>query len=211
MSTTTRTSDEKLCCLCTPKRTLAITSCHGCRHHFCNKHFSEHRNQLSKNLNIIIHKHDEILQDLKIRIDQSIREQFDNEDAQNLFREINQWEDRTITACRHAAEEVRTAVKQAFDQSRTNGALSERLLFVAKELEEQQHTENFVERDLDRWFKLLEELKQDINRPIKYPTSLAVETRDIDWKTSLRLSQLENCNTNVEYYVLVAGEKGAGW
>ena len=83
-------------------------------------------------------------------------------------------------------------------------------LFVAKELEEQQHAENFVERDLHRWLRLLEQLKEDINQPIKYPASLAVETREIEWKTSIRISQLEPGNINNEYYVLVAGEKGAG-
>ncbi|UJR26650.1 hypothetical protein I4U23_007967 [Adineta vaga] len=210
MANDARNSDEKLCCLCAPKRTLAITSCHGCYHHFCNKHFVEHRNQLSKNLNLIIDKHDEILQDLNTRIDTSIREQFENEDAQNLFRQINEWEDRTIIACRHIADEARMSIKQSFDQSRFNNTLSERLLYVAKELEEQQHTENFVERDLDRWIKLLACLKDDINQPIKYPTSMTIETHEIDWKTTIRISHLANSNTNVEYYVLVAGEKGAG-
>ncbi|CAF1609599.1 unnamed protein product [Adineta ricciae] len=210
MAASPMNSDDKLCCLCTPKRTLAITSCHGCYHHFCNKHFIEHRNQLSKSLNLTIDKHDEILQDLNTRIDTAIREQFENEDAQSLFRQINEWEDRTIVACRHIADEARMSIKQAFDQSRSNHALSERLLYVAKELEEQQHTENFVERDLDRWLKLLEDLKHDINQPIKYPTTITIDTHEIDWKATMRVSHLPNVNDNVEYYVLVAGEKGAG-
>lgn len=210
MASSTKDYDDKTCCLCAPKKTLAITSCHGCYHHFCNKHFNEHRNQLSKNLNTIVDRHDEILQDLKIRIDHSIRDQIDNEEAQHLLRQVKEWEDRTINACRHVADEARVSVKQSFDQTRVNNSLSERLLFVAKELEEQQHTENFVERDLDRWMKLLEELRTDIHRPIRYPITLAIETQDIDWKSTMRISQLSNSNTNVEHYVLVAGEKGAG-
>ncbi|CAF0984691.1 unnamed protein product [Adineta steineri] len=212
---TTKDFDDKLCCSCAPKKTVAITSCHGCYHHFCNKHFNEHRNQLSKNLNIIVDQHDEILQDLKIRIDHSVRNQLDNEDAQNLLRQIHEWEDRTINSCRHVADDVRTSVKQSFDQTRVNNSLTERLLFVAKELEEQQHTENFVERDLSRWMKLLQNLRDDIHQPVRYPTALTMETQDIDWKTVIKISQLSTTtnpttNTNGEYYVLVAGEKGAG-
>jgi Mg2+ and Co2+ transporter CorA len=210
MATTSKEFNDQMCHTCTPKKIAAITSCRGCHHHFCRKHFNEHRDQLSEYLNNTVDQHDEILQDLKTRIDHFSKDQLNNDDAQNLLRQIDQWEERTINACRHAADKVRASVKQLFDKTEENNSLIERLSSVARELEEQQQSENFVERDLDRWMKQLEELKNDINQPIKFPTDIIIETQDIDWEESIKICQLENSNKNVEHYVLIMGERGVG-
>jgi len=210
MATTSKELNDQMCHTCTPKKTAAITSCRGCHHHFCRKHFNEHRDQLSEYLNNTVDQHDEILQDLKTRIDHFSKDQLNNDDAQNLLRQIDQWEERTINACHHAADKVRASVKQLFDKTEENYSLTKRLSSVARELEEQQQSENFVERDLDRWMKQLEELKNDINQPIKFPTDIIIETQDIDWEESIKICQLENSNKNVEHYVLIMGERGVG-
>jgi len=210
MATTSKELNDQMCHTCTPKKTAAITSCRGCHHHFCRKHFNEHRDQLSEYLNNTVDQHDEILQDLKTRIDHFSKDQLNKDDAQNLLRQIDQWEERTINACHHAADKVRASVKQLFDKTEENYFLTKRLSSVARELEEQQQSENFVERDLDRWMKQLEELKNDINQPIKFPTDIIIETQDIDWEESIKICQLENSNKNVEHYVLIMGERGVG-
>jgi Mg2+ and Co2+ transporter CorA len=209
MATASKESDNKICYLCAPKKTTAITSCHGCHRHFCRKHFNEHRDQLSKYLNNTVDLHDEILQDLKTRIDHSSKNQSNNE-ARKLLRQIDEWEKRTMKACHHVADKARASVKQLLDKTEENNSLTERLSSVAIELEEQQKSENFVERDLDRWMKQLKELKNDINRPIKFPTDIIIETRSIDWEESIKICHLANSNKKVEHYVLVVGEKGVG-
>jgi hypothetical protein len=123
-----------MCYTCAPKTTAAITSCHGCHHHFCRKHFTEHRDQLSKYLNNNIDLHDEILQDLKTRIDHSSKDQLNNDNAKKLLRRIDKWEERTINACHYAATEARASIKNLFDKTEENNSLTERLSSVAKEL-----------------------------------------------------------------------------
>src|SRR5437764_1105147 len=116
MSTASKEFDDKMCYTCAPKKMLAITSCHGCQHHFCRKHFNEHRDHLSKYLNNNIDLHDEILQDLKTRIDRSLKDQLNNDGARELLRQIDEWEERTVNACRHAADKARASIKQLFDK-----------------------------------------------------------------------------------------------
>jgi hypothetical protein len=210
MATALNECDDKMCHTCAPKKTVAITSCHGCHRHFCRKHFNEHRDQLSKYLNKTVDLRDEILQNLKTRIDHSSKDQSNNDGARKLLRQIDEWEKKTRAACRHAADKARVSVKQLFDKTEENNSFTERLSFVAKELAEQQQSENFVEHDLDRWMKQLEELKNDINRPLKFPTDIFIETRDISWEESIKICQRQNSNKNVEQYVLVLGEKGVG-
>jgi chromosome segregation ATPase len=204
MAAVSTESDDKMCSTCKPKKTVAITSCHGCDHHFCRKHFNEHRDQLSKYLNNHVDLHDEIRQDLKTRIDRSSDDQLNNDDTKKLLRQIDEWVERTMDAC------LRVAVKELFDKIKDNDSLTQRLSSVAKELEEQQQSENFVEHDLDRWMKQLKELKDDISRPIQFPTDIIIETQDIDWEESIKICQEPSSNNNAEHYVLVLGEKGAG-
>jgi ATP-dependent Lon protease len=210
MATASKESNDKMCYTCAPKTTVAITSCQGCHHHFCCKHFTEHRDQLSKYLNNNIDLHDEILQDLKTRIDHSSKDQLNNDNAKKLLRRIDKWEERTINACRRAATEVRASVKQLFDQSKENDSLTERLSSMAKELGERQQSENFVEHDLDRWMKQLEDLRNDINQRIIFPADIILETRGIDWEETIKICQLPNLNKNVKHYVMIMGEKGVG-
>jgi DNA repair exonuclease SbcCD ATPase subunit len=210
MATASNTSGDKKCDTCKPKKTVGITSCCGCHRCFCGKHFIEHRDQLSENLNTVVNQHDEILQDLKIRIDHSSKGQAGNDDARNLFQKINEWENRTINACCDVADKARASVKQLFDKTKENNSFTKRLSSLANELEEQQESVSFVERDLDRWRKKLDELKNDINRPIEFPTNVIITTQDIDWEESIKISQLPSSNKIIKHYVIVFGEKGVG-
>jgi transcriptional regulator with GAF, ATPase, and Fis domain len=210
MTTASKDSDDNICDRCAPKKTVAITLCHGCDHHFCRKHFNEHRDQLSKYFNNLVDLHDQIRQDLQTRIDHSLKDQLDNNDAKRLLQQIDEWVERTINTCLHVADEARASVKQLFDKTKDNDSLTHRLSTVSREFEEQQKSENFVERDLDRWMKQLKKLKEDIHRPIEFPTDIIIKTRNIDWKETIKICQQSNSNKNIEHYVLVSGETGVG-
>ena len=211
MATAAPESDDKICDTCAPKKTLAITSCHGCNRHFCRKHFNEHRDELTRNLNNHIGLHDEILQDLRTRIDRSSNDRLDDNDhARSLLQRIDEWEARTIDSCHHVAIEARASVRELFDQTKENDFLTQQLSSIARELEEQQQAENFTEHDLDRWMTQLKELKNVINQPMKRLTNTTIETRDIDWEESIKICQSPNANQNTKHYVLVLGKKGMG-
>ena len=120
MATASKESGNKICDTCTPKKTIAITSCHGCNRDFCRQHFNTHRDQLSKCLQDHIHLHNEIAQDLRARIDFSLHHQLNNDKARELLRQIDQWEKRTIDECRQIAAEARNSVKELFDKTKEN-------------------------------------------------------------------------------------------
>jgi DNA repair exonuclease SbcCD ATPase subunit len=210
MATASNQFDDKKCYTCQPKKVAAITSCCGCHRHFCCKHFIEHRDQLSKNLNNIVNQHDEILQDLKSKTNHSSKNQLDSNDVQNLFRQIDDWEIETINACHLAANKARDSIKQLLNTADENDSLIERLSSIAKELEEQQQSVNFVEHDLERWIEQLEELKIDVNRSIEFPNNIIIITQAIDWEESIKISQLSISDKMTKHYVLVVGEKGVG-
>lgn len=205
MATASKKSDEKICDSCTSKRTIAITSCHGCNRHFCQQHFKTHRDQLSKSLNDHSHLRNEIAQDLKTR-----SAQLNPNDVKRLLREIGQWEERTIDECRQIATERRNFVTKSFDTSQEHDVFLQRLASIAGELEEQQRVENFIERDIERWMKQLKDLQKDINQTIKSPTNAMIETKKIDWKTMISISLPSDSKHIVKHYVLVSGEKGVG-
>ena len=210
MATASKESGNKICDTCTPKKTIAITSCHGCNRDFCRQHFNTHRDQLSKCLQDHIHLHNEIAQDLRARIDFSLHHQLNNDKARELLRQIDQWEKRTIDECRQIAAEARNSVKELFDKTKENDAFSQRLASMAIELEEQQRAENFIEPDLDRWMKQLQALQNDINQPVTFTTSTNIELPEIDWNENLKVCRLSNAKQTVKHYVLVGGKKGVG-
>lgn len=210
MATAWKESDSRICDTCTPKRTVAITSCHGCNQHFCRQHFNTHRDQLSKCLNNHINLHNEIAQDLKTRINRSLHDQLNNDEARRLLHQIDQWETRTIDECRQVATKARNSLRELFDKTKENDAFSQRLLTIANELEEQQRVENFIESDLDRWMRQLKELQKSINQPIEFLHGINIEIQDVDLSESIHICPPSNPEQTIKHYVLVAGEKGVG-
>lgn len=210
MATGSSKIKDKMCEICAPKQVIAITLCHGCQSHFCRKHFNEHRDKLSICLNGVIDLHDQILQDLRTRIDRTESEQPNNTDTTKVLQQVGEWEKTTTDTCHRVAKNIRETVKKLFDKTEENNTLMERLSSVAKELEEQQIVENFVEYDLDEWKRQLEILRNDINRPITPSANITIESQEIDWEKSIMISQGTKLNTGIEHYVLIIGDKGAG-
>jgi hypothetical protein len=123
--------------------------CIGCQKWFCNKHYNEHQEELTKEMDDITQKHDELHSHSTIESIDSVNP---------ILVRINKWEQESIDRIRAVANEARTKLKQSLDKIKeeTKATLSQ----VANELKSSPESEDYIEIDLKRWMDRLGSLKQ---------------------------------------------------
>jgi len=89
-------------CIKCANKGIGIFKCQGCSNVFCHKHASEHRLNLSHQLDEIVHEHDQLQQ----LINQ------ENNDDHPLINQINQWEQNSILKIQQIAENIRKEIVQ---------------------------------------------------------------------------------------------------
>jgi alpha-L-arabinofuranosidase len=171
---------REMCVMCSPKQFVAITSCKGCLKDLCRNHFNEHRDKLSTDLHKVFDRHDNILQELQLKIHRESKPS-DNNHARAILQQIDQWEKITIKRVSQAANEARQDVERLFDRKAEHDQLKQKVAKMTEALKQQQESESFVETDIDHWMKQLEQLKIDLNRPSTVETNpplLQIQTID---------------------------------
>jgi hypothetical protein len=128
--------------------------CGGCQQWFCKIHYNEHQEELTKEMDDITQKHDELHSHLTI-------ESIDSENP--LLVRINKWEQQSIDRIRAVANEARTDLKQALDQFKKEIKTS--LSQVVDQLIPSRESEDYTEIELKRWMYQLESLKQRLLNP----------------------------------------------
>jgi excinuclease UvrABC nuclease subunit len=111
----TSATRREMCVMCSPKQVVAITSCKGCLKDLCRKHFNEHRDTLSTDLHNVFDRHDNVLQELQLKINRESKSS-DNNHARAILEQIDQWEKTTIKRVSQAANEARADVERLFDR-----------------------------------------------------------------------------------------------
>jgi adenylosuccinate synthase len=81
---------------------VGIFKCQGCSNIFCRKHAGEHRDNLSQQLDGIVHEHDQLHQ----LINQ------EKNDYHPLINQINQWEENSIQKIQKVAQTIRQEIGQ---------------------------------------------------------------------------------------------------
>lgn len=89
-------------CIKCANKSIGIFKCQGCSNVFCRKHASEHRVNLSHQLDEIAHEHNQLYQ----LINQ------ENNDYHPLINQINQWEQNSIIKIQQIAENIRLDIIQ---------------------------------------------------------------------------------------------------
>ncbi|CAF1468943.1 unnamed protein product [Adineta ricciae] len=130
-----------------------IASCAGCQQWFCIKHFSEHRQELSMEMDHLSEEHDLIQQDLL--------ESKNIEDR--LLVNINDWEQKSIEKIQIAAEQARIDVKKYLDDKKQQMTVS--LHQITKELQSGRQSDDYTEVELKKWLKQIKELQELLNKP----------------------------------------------
>jgi hypothetical protein len=89
-------------CIKCANKGIGIFKCQGCSNVFCHKHASEHRVNLSKQLDEIAHEHDQL--------HQLIHQ--DNNNYHPLINQIDQWEQNSIKKIQQIAGSIRQEIVQ---------------------------------------------------------------------------------------------------
>ena len=147
----TATTAKGSCVKC-PKGSGQVI-CDGCQQYFCLKHLSEHRQELSQQMDALTLEHDELQRNL-------MKES--NDQPNPLFARIDRWESQSIERIKHAAHEVRSQLRESLAQTKKN--IRDSLHQIAANLEENRRTEAFTEIDLQKWLSQLEELKDQLDK-----------------------------------------------
>lgn len=182
------TIQKPMCAMCAPKETFAITSCKGCFKDFCRKHFNDHRDILSKSLHHVIDLHDTLLQELQFKIDNETKEPVDS-NACTILKQIDDWEKTTLECISKAANKVRVEVKRSCTRKMEFDQFNQKISDLTKELKEQQESESFIETDINQWINKLEQIKIDLNRPLKFHMNETdLQIKNIDWNDVIKIS-----------------------
>ena len=131
----------------------AQTMCSGCQQWFCVKHFNEHRQNLTDEMEHLSQQHNELHQD------------FDspNNNQNPLFIRINNWEQRSIERIRQVANEVRQNLEEHLNTNKRK--LQRSVDEITIELRSSRDNEDYTEIELQKWLNQLKELRQRLFHP----------------------------------------------
>ena len=132
---------------------LAITSCAGCQQWLCLKHFNEHRDHLTQEMDSLGQQHDHLHQDLIS----------DNDHQHVTITRINKWEEKSIQTIRKVAEQARHGVHEYLQVTKNRLKIS--LNDIAKELQISKDDNDYTELELNKWFEQLKSLRQHLENP----------------------------------------------
>ena len=127
-------------------------SCDGCGQSFCLKHVAEHRQELTRQMDIIEQEHDILHEDLL--------NQAKEQDQHPIFRRIDRWEKESIEKIQQTAEKSRSTLKQILNSVGDYGQKS--LNKVLVKLRRARESDDFFENDLDRWMQHINRLREEV-------------------------------------------------
>lgn len=144
------------CATCDKEKTSF--RCEGCSRCFCFNHVTNHRQELSKELDQI-----EVARDL---FRQSMTENT-MELQENLFAtKISEWEENSIQTIRQIANKARNSILQRITDHRSQ--IENRLAQLTDQLRQNRQENDFVETDLNRWKEELTRLEEISRQSINF-------------------------------------------
>jgi len=155
---------KKTCAKCNKGAGTAM--CHGCQQSFCTKHFIEHRQELSQQMDNIGQEHDVFRRDLTYE-----------PGTHPLIARINQWEQESITKIQTAANSARTDLQQSLDKAKNS--LNTSVSTMAQELQSNRESDDYTELDIKRWTNQLQEFRKMLDNPTTINVDYGNDTRSI--------------------------------
>ncbi|UJR16015.1 hypothetical protein I4U23_002930 [Adineta vaga] len=145
-------TSRKLCSNTNSCKQPAATNCEGCSQALCTKHFIEHRQLLTEQLDIIIGERDQF--------QETLNQSTINSKIHPFIQQIDDWENKSIAKIREKAENLRSELFQ-FTTVHIDH-LSKKLQDLSKKLREAKEHESFVETDLCNWNESVNVLRNEL-------------------------------------------------
>ncbi|CAF0715462.1 unnamed protein product [Adineta steineri] len=178
--------------------------CDGCSQPFCYNHLVDHRQQLSKQLDEI-----EVSRDL---FRQTLTDQSAKPENQTLIKQVDQWEQDSITKIRQTANEARKLLLK--HTSKYLSEIETKLNILTEQLRESRAENDFVEADLQRWNKQLTEMNNELVKPstikIQHSSTPLITTIHVNVSVSSHLPNLDIDAKWIQHGITVAGLGGQG-
>ncbi len=156
----------------------ARSYCTGCKQFFCIKDYNKHRKQLATDFESdVIKAYDE----LREQVDQIDQTEESHDSADDLFVQIDQWEETTIEKVRQAADKVRQDLTQMIASEKET--LTKEFESLTAEIRLRQEEEDFAEdivKDLQQRINELRDSYEDLGRSSE-KQMMIVENDQIDW------------------------------
>jgi hypothetical protein len=143
----TSTMMKQTCAKCSKGGGIAM--CNGCQRSFCIKHFSEHRQELSQQMDDIGQEHDLLRRDMNYE-----------KNTHSLFACIDKWEQEAMKTIQATAKKARVELQQLLDQTKNELKISVDKL--TEELRTCRESDDYTEVDIMKWVEQLKELRQMI-------------------------------------------------
>ncbi|CAF1239143.1 unnamed protein product [Rotaria sordida] len=171
---------KKACIKCNKGGGTAM--CYGCEQAFCTKHFIEHRQELSQQMDSIGQEHDILCRDLT-------HEQY----THSLLARINQWEQESIIKIQIAAKLARNDLQQLLDTAKNN--LKKLISKITEELQSSRESDDYTEKDIKKWTVQLEEFRKTLNTP----TTINFDYEN-DTQSTIRLIKITDQSSSIFSY-----------
>jgi hypothetical protein len=142
---------RKPCSKC--NKGIGILTCDGCQQSFCTKHITDHRQELSIQMDNIGQDYDLFQRDL---IDE------ENE-LYPLLNRINLWEKESITKIQQIAQQARDDLQQYLDHKKNQ--IKNAFNKLADEFQSSRESGDYTEIDFKLWMEHLTELRKTLEKP----------------------------------------------
>ncbi|CAF0715386.1 unnamed protein product [Adineta steineri] len=178
--------------------------CDGCSQPFCYNHLVDHRQELDKQLDEI-----EVSRDL---FRQTLTDQSAKPENQALIKQIDEWEQNSITKIRQTANEARQIILQHTTKYLTEMEI--KLNALTKQLRESRGENDFIEADLQQWNTQLTEMKNELDNPstisIQHGSTPLITTIRVNASVSSDLSNRVIDAKWIQNGITIAGGNGKG-
>jgi hypothetical protein len=166
---------SSICVLCTSQP--SITSCEGCQRKFCLTCLSQHRNDLSLELDDLFNRRNELVEIISNHLPSNTT------DRCSCFDEINRWQNEMHANIDRIASTARDNVRKFLSEASKN--VRKELDQISQDLQQRQKTGGYVEGDLNRIKQQLIKLNDIVQR---FNEQIRIDTRiskSIDWDSLL--------------------------
>jgi hypothetical protein len=161
-------------------KTAGIFTCRGCDENFCLPHTNEHRAAIEKQMDNIIHIHDQFKQ--------AISGQATDEFHQSLTRQIERWEQESIRKIQQVANDTRQQLA-IIVRDRTEN-IKEKVTQITLQIKQARIHGEFFENDIKEWSDKLKKFQQLLAKQQKIKINL--DKNSIPFISKISLHDLSN-------------------
>ncbi|CAF1375631.1 unnamed protein product [Didymodactylos carnosus] len=170
-----RAALSKKCDVCQER--AGTLSCTGCEQVFCKQDMTKHRQQLSRELDLVMREHN--------NLDKRIQHKMTGDQGghRKLLDQINEWEKSVIDKIKDAAQQAREQVHLFLGAQPAH-----RLRQITDDIESRMKEEDYVETDIEYWSNQVKKLSKEIE--MGDSTSIVIKTAQVEWTSLIKVQEI---------------------